>query len=228
MSYVIATPEMMTAAATDLATIGSNVDAAHMVAAAQTTSVIPAAADEVSAGIAQLFSQHAADHQALAGQAAAFQERTVSPAGFSLDDATRAAITSPIAARVVSSLSGTTGRAARRDSLRPRAYRVSAVLCRVEHMGVCAEFALARQAATRAALGGCGHPTLRRFRPPRFPVHQHRALDDWQERLDHVAISDMSPHVTGTYRRRVRPTGSGQEYAFPPMFRLVVAGCWLT
>jgi hypothetical protein len=58
MSYVIADPEMMTAAAADLATIGSNVDAAHMVAAARTTSVIPAAADEVSAGIAQLFSSH--------------------------------------------------------------------------------------------------------------------------------------------------------------------------
>jgi hypothetical protein len=50
---------MMTSAATDLATIGSNVNAAHMVAAARTTSVIPAAADEVSAGIAQLVSQHA-------------------------------------------------------------------------------------------------------------------------------------------------------------------------
>ncbi len=31
MSYVIAAPEMMTSAASDLAAIGSNVDAAHMV-----------------------------------------------------------------------------------------------------------------------------------------------------------------------------------------------------
>jgi predicted RecA/RadA family phage recombinase len=77
MNYVIADPEMMTAAAADLATIGSNVNAAHMVAAARTTSVIPAAADEVSAGIAHLFSQHAANYQALAGQAAAFQEQFV-------------------------------------------------------------------------------------------------------------------------------------------------------
>ena len=75
MSYVIAAPEMMTSAASDLAAIGSNVDAAHMVAAARTTSVIPAAADEVSTGIAQLFSQHAANYQALAGQAAAFNDQ---------------------------------------------------------------------------------------------------------------------------------------------------------
>jgi PE family len=77
MAYVIAAPEMMTVAATDLAAIGSNVSAAHLVAAARTTSVIPAAADEVSAGIAHLFSQHAANYQALAGQAAAFNDQFV-------------------------------------------------------------------------------------------------------------------------------------------------------
>jgi hypothetical protein len=89
MAYVIADPEMMTAAAADLATIGSNVNAAHMVAAAPTTSVIPAAADEVSASIAHLFSQHAASYQALAGQAAAFQEQFVqhlTAAAFSYTD----------------------------------------------------------------------------------------------------------------------------------------------
>jgi hypothetical protein len=77
MSYVIADPEIMTAAASDLASIGSNLNAAHMVAAARTTSVIPAGADEVSASIAHLFSQQAASYQALAGQAAAFQEQFV-------------------------------------------------------------------------------------------------------------------------------------------------------
>jgi hypothetical protein len=45
MSYVIAVPEMMTSAAADLATIASNVSAAHMVAATRTTAVLPAAAD---------------------------------------------------------------------------------------------------------------------------------------------------------------------------------------
>ena len=77
MSYVIAAPEMMTTAATDLAAIGSNVSAAHMVAAARTTSVIPAAADEVSASIAHLFSQHAQDYHAVAAQAAAVQQQFV-------------------------------------------------------------------------------------------------------------------------------------------------------
>jgi hypothetical protein len=67
----------VTSAAADLATIGSNVSAAHMVAAARTVAVVPAAADEVSAGIAQLFSQHAASYQALAGQAAVFNGQFV-------------------------------------------------------------------------------------------------------------------------------------------------------
>jgi hypothetical protein len=77
MSYVIAAPEMMTSAASDLATIGSNVNAAHMAAAARTTAVLPAAPDGVSTGIAQLFSQHAANYQALAAQAAAFNNQFV-------------------------------------------------------------------------------------------------------------------------------------------------------
>jgi hypothetical protein len=77
MSYVIAAPEMMTSAATDLATIGSNVAAAHTAAATRTLAVLPAAADEVSAGIAHLFSQHAANYQAMAAQAAAFNDQFV-------------------------------------------------------------------------------------------------------------------------------------------------------
>jgi hypothetical protein len=56
MSYVIADPEIMTSAASDLARIGSDLSAAHAAAATRTLAVIPAAADEVSTGIAQLFS----------------------------------------------------------------------------------------------------------------------------------------------------------------------------
>jgi hypothetical protein len=41
MAYVIEDPGMMTAATSDLATIGSNLSAAHMTAAARTPSVIP-------------------------------------------------------------------------------------------------------------------------------------------------------------------------------------------
>jgi hypothetical protein len=75
MSYVIAAPEMMASAATDLATIGSNLSAVHTAAAASTAGLIPAAADEVSTGIAHLFSQHAMDFQAAAAQAAVFHEQ---------------------------------------------------------------------------------------------------------------------------------------------------------
>jgi len=64
-------------AATDVAAVGSTVDAAHMAAAIPTGAVIPAAADEVSASIAHMFSRHAQDYQALAVQAAAFHEQFV-------------------------------------------------------------------------------------------------------------------------------------------------------
>ena len=70
-----ARPELINMAATDLANIGSNLSAAHTAAAAPTTGVIPAAADEVSAGIAQMFSAHAQDYQVLARQAAAFHQQ---------------------------------------------------------------------------------------------------------------------------------------------------------
>lgn len=73
MSYLVAAPELMASAATDLATIGSNVTASA--AAASTVWVPPAAADEVSASVANLFSQHAAEYQAFARHAAAFHEQ---------------------------------------------------------------------------------------------------------------------------------------------------------
>jgi len=77
MSYVIAAPEMLAAAAADLATIDSSLSAAHTAAATPTVALVPAAADEVSASIAHLFSRHARDYQALAGQAAAFHEQFI-------------------------------------------------------------------------------------------------------------------------------------------------------
>ena len=77
MSYVMAVPELMTAAATDIATIGDTINAAHMAAAAPTGAVLPAAADEVSAGIAHLMSGYGQEYRALAGQAAAFHQQFV-------------------------------------------------------------------------------------------------------------------------------------------------------
>ena len=75
MAYVLADPQVMTAAASDLATIGSNLSAARLVAATQTTSVIPAAADEVSAAIANLMSTHARAFQAIAQSASTFHQQ---------------------------------------------------------------------------------------------------------------------------------------------------------
>ena len=77
MSYVIAAPEMMTAAAGDLGNIGSTLTEEHTAAAALTVGLVPAAADEVSAGVAHLFSGYAEDFHGLAGRAAVFQEQFV-------------------------------------------------------------------------------------------------------------------------------------------------------
>jgi len=63
MSFVIAAPEMMTSAATDLASIGSTLSAANASAAAPTTGVVAAAEDEVSAAIAALSARVAAFHE---------------------------------------------------------------------------------------------------------------------------------------------------------------------
>ena len=77
MSFVIAAPEMMTAAASDLAGIKSALSAANAAAATQTTSVLAAAEDEVSAAIAAMFSAHGRGFQALSAQAAAFHDKFV-------------------------------------------------------------------------------------------------------------------------------------------------------
>ncbi|MBX9983653.1 MAG: PE family protein, partial [Mycobacterium gordonae] len=59
MSFVFATPELMTAAATDLASLGSAVSAANAAATAPTVSMLAAGADEISAAVAAVFSGHA-------------------------------------------------------------------------------------------------------------------------------------------------------------------------
>jgi hypothetical protein len=77
MSNLIAAPEIMATAATDLATIGSDLRAAHTAAATQTTGVLAAAEDEVSAAIVALFSTHGQGFQAVGAQAAAFHAQFV-------------------------------------------------------------------------------------------------------------------------------------------------------
>jgi hypothetical protein len=77
MSFVIAAPELVSAAATDLENLRSTISAANSAAAGSTTALLPAAEDEVSAAIAALFGAHGTAFQALSAQAAAFHEEFV-------------------------------------------------------------------------------------------------------------------------------------------------------
>src|SRR6516225_5912236 len=77
MSFLIATPEIVSAAATDLAALGSMLSAANAAAATATTGVLPAPLDEVSRAIAAVFGAHGQTYQALGAQALTFQEQFV-------------------------------------------------------------------------------------------------------------------------------------------------------
>jgi hypothetical protein len=77
MSYVIAAPEALASAASDVARIGSLLSEANVAPAAPTTAVVAAAGDEVWAAIASLFSSLAQDYRALSAQAAAFHAQFV-------------------------------------------------------------------------------------------------------------------------------------------------------
>src|SRR5246127_3123560 len=77
MSFLIASPEALGAAASDLTGIGTTLDTARAAAAAQTTRVLAAGADEVSEAIASLFSGHALDFHSLGTQMAAFHDQFV-------------------------------------------------------------------------------------------------------------------------------------------------------
>jgi hypothetical protein len=72
MAYVLTQPQVMATAATDVAAIGTTIDAATAAAAARTTGVVAAAADEVSASIAKVFNGYARQWQAVVGRAAVF------------------------------------------------------------------------------------------------------------------------------------------------------------
>ena len=77
MSFVVAVPEVLGTAATDLTGIGSTLNAAHAAAVAPTTEILVAAEDEVSAAIAALFGAHGQAYQAMSAQAAAFHSEFV-------------------------------------------------------------------------------------------------------------------------------------------------------
>lgn len=77
MSFVTTHPEALTFAAGRLASIGSAVSAENAGAAAPTTGVIPAAADQVSALTAAQFAAHAKLYQAVSAQAKAIHDQFV-------------------------------------------------------------------------------------------------------------------------------------------------------
>ncbi|GJO08381.1 hypothetical protein NJB1907f44_06650 [Mycobacterium marinum] len=72
MSYVVAQPPAIAAAATELAGIGSALSEATAAAAGPTTAILSAAADEVSTAIAQLLGTFGAEYQGISTQLAAF------------------------------------------------------------------------------------------------------------------------------------------------------------
>ena len=78
MSFVTTQPEALSATATTLAGIGTTMSAENTAAAAPTTGVLPAAADEVSALTATQFAVHAQMYQAVSAQAEAIRQQLVS------------------------------------------------------------------------------------------------------------------------------------------------------
>ena len=83
MSFVTTQPELLTVAAGNLQGIGSAMTAGSAAAAAPTTGVVPAAADEVSALTAAQFATHASMYQTVSAQAAAIHEMFVNTLGIS-------------------------------------------------------------------------------------------------------------------------------------------------
>ncbi|WP_142280802.1 PE family protein, partial [Mycobacterium saskatchewanense] len=74
MSFVLVSPETMTAASQDLARVVSAVRAANTAAAVSTTQIVAAGSDEISVRIAELFGGYAQERQALIERAATLQD----------------------------------------------------------------------------------------------------------------------------------------------------------
>ncbi|WP_428341617.1 PE family protein [Mycobacterium sp.] len=78
MLYVTTHPEALSATAATLAGVGATMSAQNSAAAAPTTGVVPAAADQVSALAAAQFAVHAQMYQAISAQAEAVHQQLVS------------------------------------------------------------------------------------------------------------------------------------------------------
>jgi PE family len=78
MSFITTQPEAVTAAAGQLAAIGSAMAASNSAVAQPTTGLVPAAADEVSALTAAAFTAHGVLYQEVSAQATAMHQLFVS------------------------------------------------------------------------------------------------------------------------------------------------------
>ncbi|MGH3561228.1 MAG: PE family protein [Mycobacterium sp.] len=81
MAFVTTEPEMLSAAAGNLAGIGESMTTGTAAAAGPTTGVVPPAADLVSALAAAQFAAHAEMFQAVSAQAAAIHQQMVATLG---------------------------------------------------------------------------------------------------------------------------------------------------
>ncbi len=77
MSFVVAQPDLVAVAAKDLVGVGSTLSQTNSAAAAHTTQLVAAGADEVSAAVAAFFGAHAQEYQAVSAQAAVFHQQFV-------------------------------------------------------------------------------------------------------------------------------------------------------
>lgn len=77
MLQLIAAPDLISAAAANAAGIGSSIGGANLAALAPTSTVMAAAADEVSEAIASLFSGHALDYQTFSARVEASYQQFV-------------------------------------------------------------------------------------------------------------------------------------------------------
>ena len=120
MAYVLTQPEVMATTAADVAAIGTTLNEATAAAAGRTTGLVAAAADEVSAAVATVFSAYAREWHALVGRAAVFQSefaQALSAAGnayANAEAASLAALAAPLRALsmslpIGSSTTSTTG-----------------------------------------------------------------------------------------------------------------------
>ena len=77
MSFVVAGPEMVAAAAADLAAIRTSLSASNHAVAVPTIGLEAPAADAVSAAVTAVFGSHAETYQMISAQTVAFHDQLV-------------------------------------------------------------------------------------------------------------------------------------------------------